>query len=164
MARPRRTRAPAAPQPALPLAARGFATAGHAVYRLQYRILFRTTCAACLTSEMHGWLRTVFHAIARKSGAALYDFAGGPNYVLLTVLAKPNTAIGALVAALKSASSRRIKKEFAESLAGTLPTDEREPFWELRYLVMSTGDWQDADQLLAVLERFAEAGGEGAAN
>ena len=159
MARPRRTRAPAAQALAQPLPARAFATAGHAVYRLQYRILFRTTCAACLTSEMHGWLRTVFHAIARKSGAALYDFAGGPNYVLLTVLAKPNTAIGALVAALKSASSRRIKKEFAESLGASASNEE--PFWELRYLVTSTGDWQDADQLLAVLESLAEAGGEG---
>ena len=163
MARPRRTRAPLLSESARSLPTRGFATAGHAVHRLQYRILFRTTCAGCLTAEMHGWLRTVFHAIARKSGAELYDFAGGPNYVLLTLLAKPNTAIGALVGALKSASSRRIKKEFAESLGPVATNGEGEPFWELRYLVMSTGDWQDAEQLLAVLDRFAEPGGEGAA-
>ena len=110
---------------------------------------------------MHGWLRMVFHSIARKSGAELYDFAGGPNHVLLTVLARPNTAIGALVAAMKSASSRRIKKEFAESLGGTLAAGDTEPFWERRYLVMSTGDWQDASELLTVLESFAEAGNSG---
>lgn len=156
MARPRRSRAPVVPEPGLPLPARGYAMAGHAVYRLQYRILFRTTCAACLTSDMHGWLRTVFHAVARKSGAELYDFAGGPNYVLLTLFAKPNTAIGALVAALKSASSRRIKKEFAAGL-GRAVTDSDEPFWELRYLVTSTGDWHGADHLLSVLDTFAES-------
>jgi REP element-mobilizing transposase RayT len=156
MARPRRKLAAVPAEPAHPLPAHEFATAGHAVYRLQYRILFRTTCARCLTAEMHGWLRTVFHAIAKKSGAGLYDFAGGPNYVVLTVLAKPNTAIGALVAALKSASSRRIKKEFAESLGPALAAGEAEPFWELRYLVMSTGEWQDAEALLAVLDTLAE--------
>lgn len=111
---------------------KGFRTKNHAVFRLQYHVVFMIKYRyQCLNGEMLSRLESIFRDVLRKWDCELVEFSGEADHVHLLVDAHPALELSRLIGNLKTVSARRIRGEYAEHL--------KPYFWSRSYCVVSAG-------------------------
>ena len=75
--------------------------------------------------------------VAVKMGCKILEFSGEADHVHLLLDFHPRNSIAAVVSSLKAATSRMVKKEFAEDYAKYYCGDKA--FWSGSYYVASVG-------------------------
>ena len=78
----------------------------------------------------------VFQRVCKKKKSLMLEFDGEEDHVHLLIDLHPDNNISQLVASLKSASSRIIRKEFAEYLSKIY---YKPVFWSGSYYISSCG-------------------------
>ena len=85
----------------------------HVVFRIHLHVTFVTKYRRqVLTQQMLEAMQPVFERILEANQSILTEFGGEPDHVHLLIDLHPDNNISDLVASLKSASSRVIRKEF----------------------------------------------------
>lgn len=85
----------------------------HVVFRIHLHITFVTKYRfAVLTQPMLDVMKPVFERVLKANQSTLTEFGSEPDHVHLLIDLHPDNNISDLVASLKSASSRVIRKEF----------------------------------------------------
>src|SRR4028119_1684215 len=86
----------------------------HSVFAIHLHLVFVTKYRRkVITQDILTRLSEVFTHVCEKQKCILTEFNGEPDHVHLLVDLAPDTLISQLVASLKSASSRIVRKEFA---------------------------------------------------
>lgn len=85
----------------------------HVVFRIHLHITFVTKYRRqVLTQPMLDTMKPVFERVLEVNQSILTEFGGEPDHVHLLIDLHPDNNISDLVASLKSASSRVLRKEF----------------------------------------------------
>jgi putative transposase len=85
----------------------------HVVFRIHLHVTFVTKYRRqVLTQQMLEAMQPVFERVLAANQSTLTEFGGEPDHVHLLIDLHPDNNISDLVASLKSASSRVIRKEF----------------------------------------------------
>lgn len=109
----------------------------HSVYSIHLHIVFVTKYRRkVITAPMLTRLREIFSKVCSAQKSNLLEFNGEEDHVHLLVTIAPDTLISQLVASLKAASSRLIRKEFAEHVNKFY---WKPVFWHNSYCVISCG-------------------------
>lgn len=108
------------------------------VYKLQYHLVLVTKYRnKCLTNEMLVWLEKEFRRLLIKNDCTLEEFNGESDHVHLLIGLHPKVTPATLINALKTTTSRLIKKDFNEHLKtyywGT------NALWNRSYCLLSVG-------------------------
>jgi len=101
-----------------------------------YIILVTKYRRKIITTPMLARLQEIFTNVCSQQKSALIEFSGEENHVHLLVTIAPDTLISQLVASLKAASSRLMRKEFAEHVRNFY---WKPLFWHNSYCVISCG-------------------------
>jgi putative transposase len=116
---------------------RNIKTQGHAVFALQYHMVFVTKYGhRCLTGEMLNRLHVVFADVLGKWRCELLELDGEEDHVHLLVQAQPSCALSQLVGNLKTVSSRYLRREFKASLSRYY---WKPVLWSSSYAVFTVG-------------------------
>jgi len=109
----------------------------HCVYALHYHLVLVTKYRRrCLTAPMLDRVREIAAARCEGWGGRLLEMNGEPDHVHLLIALPPNLDLSNFVNNLKTTSSRLVRKEFADHLAGTY----RKPvLWSRSYCIVSCG-------------------------
>ncbi|MFB2833010.1 IS200/IS605 family transposase [Floridanema evergladense] len=109
----------------------------HSVFSIHLHFVFVTKYRRkVLTSEIIDRLHDIFANVCVKNQCHLIEFSGESDHVHLLIDFHPNNNISDFTASLKSASSRVIRKEFAEYLSTTY---RKNTLWSSSYYVASSG-------------------------
>lgn len=109
----------------------------HSVYSIRLHFVFVTKYRReVITVRMLKRIEEIFSNICEKTGCVLMSFSGEADHVHLLVDFHPDNKVSALVNSLKSASSRILRKEFAEYLENIY---WKPVLWSGSYYVASTG-------------------------
>lgn len=85
----------------------------HVVFKIHLHITFVTKYRRqVLTQQMLETMKPVFERVLEANQSFLTEFGGEPDHVHLLIDLHPDNNISDLVASLKSASSRVLRKEF----------------------------------------------------
>lgn len=110
----------------------------HATYSLNYHLILVTKYRRrCITAEMTITLERVAREIATGFGGDVIEFSGEEDHVHLLLMLNPKVALSSFINALKSATSRRIRSQFAEHLAKYYWRER--VFWSRSYCILSCG-------------------------
>jgi putative transposase len=124
----------------------------HSVYLLRLHIVFVTKYRRkVFTAQMLKYAEKTFAVILNDWRCSLIEFGGEEDHVHLLVDIHPALNISTLVNNLKSASSRRIRNEFADRISKFY---WKPVFWHRAYFVGSVGD-----VTLATIKRYVEQQG-----
>jgi putative transposase len=94
-----------------------FRRGSHIVFRIHLHITFVTKYRhPVLSQQMLEVMKPVFERVLEANQSVLTEFSGEPDHVHLLVDLHPDNNISDLVASLKSASSRVIRKEFKSEI------------------------------------------------
>ena len=111
-------------------------TNNHSVFMLQYHLIlcikYRNKVIEDVISER---LKQIFLHIAPNYNILLEEWNHDRDYVHILFRGQPNTEMSKFINAYKSASSRRIKKEFPQIRTSLW----KEMFWSQSYCLISTG-------------------------
>lgn len=122
----------------------------HSVFRLMYHIVLTIKYRhKILTPEMLNDLEQILGKLARKWECELIEFGGEADHVHLLIDAHPNLNLSDFVKNLKSVSSRRMRKEYADYLQQYLWGGE---FWHDAFSVISVGGRANIETLLQYIE------------
>ena len=124
----------------------------HAVYALRLHLVFVTKYRRpTLTPAMREHLQTLFADILAGWRCALLEFGGEADHVHRLVAIHPALHIAALVNNLKSASSRRMRRRYADHLQAFY---WKPYFWHRAYYVGSVGQAS-----LETVQRYVQSPG-----
>ena len=127
-------------------------SASHAIYALRWHIVLVTKYRRrILTPELLEALREAFEKILADWRCTLIEFGGETDHVHLLVGIHPALNISTLINNLKSASSRRMRNQFADYLKRFY---WKPYFWHRAYYVGSVGGAS-----LETVKRYVEAQG-----
>jgi len=94
-----------------------FSKGSHSVYSIHLHIVFVTKYRRkVITAPMLVRLQEIFANVCSVQKSNLVEFSGEEAHVHLLVKIAPDTLISQLVASLKAASSRLMRKEFPEQV------------------------------------------------
>ncbi len=109
----------------------------HSIYSIYLHLVFVTKYRRkIITSEMVQTMSDVFQRVCVANKSKMLEINGEPDHVHLMIDLHPDNNISQLVASLKGASSRIIRKEFAEQLQ---PVYKKPVFWSSSYYASSAG-------------------------
>jgi len=109
----------------------------HSVYSIYLHLVFVTKYRRrVVTDPMLQTMAEVFQRVCTANKSRLLEINGEPDHVHLMIDLHPDSNISQLVASLKGASSRIVRKEFASELAKTY---QKPVFWSSSYYVASAG-------------------------
>ena len=110
----------------------------HSVYSIYLHIYFVTTRRRnAISNEMAVRIREVMSNICIKNKSEITEFGAEKNHVHLIVDLHPDNNISHLIGSLKSASSRMVRKEFAEEYYHWYPKSK--VFWGRQKFAVSCG-------------------------
>ena len=109
----------------------------HCVYKLKYHLVLVTKYRrACFTDEMLTRLEEVCSGVCDKWEVSLDEFGGESDHVHLLLSMHPNIEPSKFINNLKTVTSRKIRKEFAEHLSNYF----YEPvLWTRAYCLITAG-------------------------
>lgn len=114
-----------------------FVSKGRSVSDLKAHLVLTTKYRRkAFTGEMLTRLHGILEELLIKWECKLVEFDGEGDHVHLLFQYHPDLTLSALVNNLKSVSSRRLRQEFAEHLAGIYYKDV---FWNGSYFIASCG-------------------------
>ena len=109
----------------------------HSVYSIHLHLVLVTKYRRkIITPPMMERMSDVFQNICKKKKSLMLDFNGEEDHVHLMIDLHPDNNISQLVASLKSASSRIIRKEFKSEVDKTY---SKPVFWSGSYYIASCG-------------------------
>lgn len=109
----------------------------HCVYALQYHLVLVTKFRKkCLTGAMLKAFETQASERCQAWGGKLLQANGESDHVHLLIELPPSAALADFVNALKTGTSRRLRSEFAQHLAGYY---NKPVLWSRSYCVLSCG-------------------------
>lgn len=112
----------------------------HSVFMLEYRLILPIQKLENVISEPVGErLCSIFKYIAINYNITINEWKAYSNYIDVLFKAHPNSELSKFINAYKSASSRLIKKEFFDVLAGL----EDNRFWCKTFCLLTIGEPQD---------------------
>lgn len=126
-----------------------FSKLNHCVYALHYHLVVVTKYRRkCLTGPMLARLRDLAATRCQEWGGRLDEMNGEADHVHLLVSLPPNLDLSGFVNALKTNTSRLLRKEFADELGRVY----RKPvLWSRSYCIVSCGGAP-----LALIRRYIE--------
>lgn len=109
----------------------------HSRYRLEYHLILVTKYRKpCITPEMKEYLIQESRRILKLSGVELLEAGGEEDHLHLLISAPPQICLANVINALKSATSRLVRKRYENHLKKFY----RKPyFWNRSYLILSSG-------------------------
>ena len=109
----------------------------HSLYRLEYHLILVTKYRRpCITPEMMEFLSAQCRRILALSGTEVLEMNGKADHIHLLISAPPQICLANVINSLKTATSRLVRKQYADHLAGFY----RKPyFWSRSYLILSSG-------------------------
>lgn len=124
----------------------------HSVFAMYYHLIlvvkFRRKVFDDLLSE---YARDIFEKIAPSYNISLLEWNHDSDHIHILFKAHPNSELSKFINAYKSASSRRIKKEFPEVRKRLY----KEYFWSQSFCLLTTGGAP-----LEVIRKYIETQGE----
>ena len=109
----------------------------HSVYSIHLHLVLVTKYRRqVITLPMMERMGEIFQNICKKKKSLMLQFDGEEDHVHLLIDLHPDNNIAQLVASLKSASSRIIRKEFKSEVDKTY---SKPVFWSSSYYVSSCG-------------------------
>ena len=109
----------------------------HSVYSIHLHLVLVTKYRKkIITSEMMRVMSEVFQRICETKKSMMLEFGGESDHCHLLIDLHPDNNISQLVASLKSASSRILRKEFAEEINKVY---WKPVFWSGSYYISSSG-------------------------
>lgn len=109
----------------------------HAQYRLEYHLVLVTKYRkACITEDMFQFLKAETVRIFALNEVELLEMNYEPDHVHLLFSAPPQVQLSKIINSYKSATSRHLRKNYAEHLAGFY---YKPYFWSRSYLILSSG-------------------------
>jgi len=125
----------------------------HCVFRLVYHLVLVTKYRRkVLTPAILTRLEEIFRYLCERWGCELLEFGGEADHVHLLFEGHPNLKLSAFVNNLKTVSSRRIRKEFAEHLRKFY---WKPVLWHRSYCIVSSGGAP-----LEVLKKYIQSQGK----
>lgn len=113
-----------------------FYTNNHSVFLLRYHLIMCIKYRnKVIDNQISERLKEIFGYICPKYNITLEEWNHDMDHVHILFRGQPNTEISKFINAYKSASSRRIKKEFPQIRKSLW----REMFWSQSYCLISTG-------------------------
>ena len=110
----------------------------HAVYLIRLHIVLVTKYRRkVLNEEMLAFLKSAFAGILSDWRCGLIEFGGEEDHVHMLIDIHPALNISTLINNLKSASSKRLRRQFAEHIKKFY---WKPVFWHRAYYVGSVGD------------------------
>lgn len=109
----------------------------HSLYRLEYHLVLVTKYRrACMTAEIREYLIGECRRILGLYDIELIEANGEEDYLHLLISAGPQVCLATVVNSLKSATSRLVRKRYAEHLSRFY---WKPYFWNRSYLILSSG-------------------------
>lgn len=109
----------------------------HSVFSVKLHFIFVTRYRRkVITAPMIERMREMFYQVCKTMDCELLEFDGEPDHVHLLVDFHPKHSIAAVAGSLKACTSRTMRKEFAQHLAGFY---SKPVFWSGSYYVASSG-------------------------
>jgi len=109
----------------------------HAVYSIKLHVVFVTKCRRKILDEnVLEFLRDAFDKVLTDWRCTLIEFGGEDDHVHMLIDIHPALNVSTLINNLKTASSRRAGRVFADHLARFYRTPS---FWHRAYFVGSCG-------------------------
>ncbi len=109
----------------------------HSVYSIYLHLVFVTKYRRkIINNEMLQTMAEVFQRVCTKNKSAVIEINGAPDHVHLMLDLHPDNNIAQLVASLKGASSRIVRKNYSEELAKVYT---KPVFWSSSYYAASAG-------------------------
>ena len=116
----------------------GYYTNRHSCFLLQYHLVVVTKYRhPVIKGELEKWLKDYIVDYFKKQEFNLIALETMPDHVHILFEAVPNINLSTFVNAFKTASSRMVRKNFAEELA---PYYWKPYFWSLSYFIGSVSD------------------------
>ncbi len=110
----------------------------HSVYSIYLHLVFVTKYRRkIITSDMVQTMSEVFQRVCVANRSKMLEINGEPDHVHLMIDLHPDNNISQLVASLKGASSRIVRKEFAEQVQKVYYG--KPVFWSSSYYAASAG-------------------------
>ncbi len=108
----------------------------HSMYRLEYHLVLVTKYRKkCITPDMLRFLKEESTRILALSGTELLEINGEADHIHLLISAPPQICLSNVINALKSSTSRLVRKKYA----GHLSQFYWKPyFWNRSYLILSS--------------------------
>jgi putative transposase len=129
-----------------------YISSSHAVYSLRlHLVLVSKYRRKVLIPEVRDYLKGVFEHILESWRCRLIEFGGEDDHVHLLIETHPALNISQLVNNIKSASSRRVRGQFADHVSKFY---WKPYFWNRAYYVGSVGDVS-----LATIRKYVEQQG-----
>ena len=129
-----------------------YISSSHVVYSLRlHLVLVSKYRRKVLISEVRDYLKGVFENILESWRCRLIEFGGEDDHVHLLIETHPALNISQLVNNIKSASSRRVRGQFADHVSKFY---WKPYFWNRAYYVGSVGDVS-----LATIRKYVEQQG-----
>ncbi len=109
----------------------------HSVFNIQLHVAFVTKYRRrVINAAMIDRLREIFTKICVGQKCILVEFSGEADHVHLLIDAHPDINIAKFIGSMKAASSRLLRKEFADIVKQIYCTSV---FWSDSYCVISSG-------------------------
>ena len=116
----------------------GYYTNRHACFLLQYHLILITKYRKpVITGALENSLKEYIWEYFRQQGCVIIEMNNGDDHIHILFEAPPSIALTAFINALKSASSRRMRKLFANELAKYL---WKPYFWSNSYFIATVSD------------------------
>ena len=90
----------------------------------------------CITPEMMEFLSAQCRRILALSGTEVLEMNGEADHIHLLISAPPQICLANVMNSLKTATSRLVRKQYADHLAGFY---WKPYFWSRSYLILSSG-------------------------
>lgn len=109
----------------------------HCVYKLKYHLVLVTKYRrTCFTGDMLERLETICRDVCAMWDVGLDEFGGEADHIHLMLDMHPNIMPSKFINNLKTVTSRRIRKEFADHLAGYY---SQSVLWTRAYCLITAG-------------------------
>lgn len=110
----------------------------NSIYSIYLHLVFVTKYRRkIITDDMLQTMSEVFQRVCKANKSTLIELNGEPDHVHLMIDLHPNNNISKLVASLKGASSRIVRKEFEKDVQKVYYG--KPVFWSSSYYVASSG-------------------------
>lgn len=109
----------------------------HSVFSIRLHLVFVTHYRRkAINADVLAALEKMFNQVCLKMDCQLIEFSGESDHVHLLIDLHPKVSVSSLVGSLKSASGRRIKRDFPEQYSKFY---SGKSFWSGSYYAASTG-------------------------
>ena len=127
-------------------------TNNHSVFKLNYHLILVVKYRKKVINDViSDRLKQIFEDICSNYHISLNEWNHDIDHIHILLTAKPNTELSKFINAYKSASSRRIKKEFPEITQHLW----KQYFWSQSYCLLTVGGAP-----LEVLKKYIESQGQ----